>query len=126
MKHLLLLLLVVSTFGLASCATAPPVADNGTPAEDTFVAFDEPPVLDKWIEPIYPEYAKQNNIEGMVNLRVTVSASGGVEDVKVMDSSDRMFDQPAIEAAREWRFKPARKDGRKVRATVMVPVRFRL
>jgi protein TonB len=114
---------------LTSCASqekpAPPAADQSQALEE-FSAFDEPPVLDKFIEPIYPEYAKQNQIEGTVQLEVTVSASGGVDKARVIESSDRMFDEPALAAVREWRFKPARKDGKKVRATVMVPVQFRL
>lgn len=115
---------------LSACASNPPAppaaaADASQPAEDLFVAFDEPPVLDKWIEPIYPEYAKQHNIEGKVQLRITVSASGGVEDARVLETTDRMFNEPALRAAREWRFRPARKDGKKVRSVVVVPVVFR-
>jgi protein TonB len=120
----LLLSLCVAT----ACASSspPPVADAVQTGEDEFVAFDEPPVLNKWVEPFYPEYAKQNNIEGLVKVRVTVKASGGVEDVRIVESTDRVFDDAALEAARQWRFKPARKDGKKVRSMVMVPVKFRL
>ncbi|MDH4038198.1 MAG: energy transducer TonB [Candidatus Krumholzibacteria bacterium] len=95
-------------------------------SQEEFVPFDEPPVLDKWVTPYYPEYARDHQMEGMVKVRVTVKASGGVEDVKVMESSNRIFDEAALEAARQWRFKPARKDGKKVRAAVIVPVKFSL
>lgn len=120
---------LATLLALVACASQeppPPQPVEQSQASKEFDAFDEPPVLDKWIEPVYPEYAKQNQIEGMVQLEVAVSASGGVEDARVIESSDRMFDEPALAAVREWRFKPARKDGKKVRATVVVPVKFRL
>lgn len=119
-------LLVVLALTACTAQAPPPGTDASPSAPELFLAFDEPPVLDKWFEPIYPEYAKQHQIEGLVQVRVTVSATGGVEEARVMDSSDRMFDEPTLAAARKWRFKPARKEGKKVRSVVMVPVKFSL
>jgi protein TonB len=123
-------LLILPLCLLVACASGapapPPAADAVQAADDASLSFDEPPVLDKWVTPFYPEYARQNNVEGLVTLRVTVKASGGVEDVRVMESTDHVFDEAALEAARQWRFKPARKDGKKVRSMVMVPVKFSL
>ena len=82
-------------------------------------------MLEKWVEPEYPEYARQNQIEGNVQVRVTVNVKGKVVDAFVLESTNRMFDEPALAAARQLRFKPARKDGVPVRAMVVVPVRFR-
>ncbi|HEX5131469.1 MAG TPA: energy transducer TonB [Candidatus Krumholzibacteria bacterium] len=95
-------------------------------AMEDFQPFDEPPTVDRMVEPDYPEYAKQNQIEGLVQLRVNVSAGGKVESARVMESTNPIFDEPALAAVRQWRFKPARKDGETVRSQVMVPVKFRL
>jgi len=120
----LLLALVACSPGVQTDASAG--AGDADASQEEFVPFDEPPVLDKWVTPYYPEYARDHQMEGLVKVRVTVKASGGVEDVKVMESSNRIFDEAALEAARQWRFKPARKDGKKVRAVVIVPVKFSL
>jgi protein TonB len=98
----------------------------GFESADDFIAFDTPPELDRSVEPEYPEYARQHQIEGRVMLRVTVSEKGKVTDARVMESSDRMFNEPALAAVRQFHFKPARKDGQAVRSTVAIPIQFRL
>jgi protein TonB len=118
MKTVLLLTAVLALTG--ACSSNPPGE-----TED-FQAFDTPPVIEKSFEPEYPEYAKQHQIEGRVLLKVTVGPRGNVEDARVAESTDRMFDAPALAAIRQFHFKPASKDGEPVRATVMVPVQFRL
>jgi protein TonB len=116
---------------LVACASSPPPSQpDNAPApliqsEEAFSAFDQAPVLEKWVEPDYPAYAKEHSIAGNVSVQVTVSAKGKVEDARVLESTDRMFDEPALAAARQFRFKPALKDGQPVRAVVMVPVQFR-
>lgn len=108
--------------GLA-CASSAPTPSLST---DEFEPFDTPPSIEKQVAPVYPEYAKQNQIEGTVMVRVVLSAKGKVEDTRVTESSNNMFDEPALMAVRQFRFAPARKDGEGVRSTVMVPVQFRL
>ena len=61
-------------------------------------------------------------------LRIAVDARGVPTDVEVMERSgshDRSFDRAAIEAARQWRFAPAMREGKAVPATVQLPVDFR-
>ena len=103
------------------CATSAP-----RDATEDFQPFDTPPSIEKQVEPEYPEYAKQNQIDGTVMVRVTLSAKGKIEDARVVESSNSMFDEPALTAVRQFRFKPAYNRGEPVRSTVMVPVHFRL
>jgi TonB family protein len=108
-----------------ACASNPQPAAAPPVAQSDAEAFDTAPVLETYVEPDYPEYAKRNHIEGTVTLELVVSAKGRVESVRVLESSDRMFDEPAVKAAREFRFKPALKGGEPVRSVVTVPVHFR-
>ncbi len=108
--------LLVALFGCASPSPQPSSGDD---------AFDTPPTLVKFIEPEYPKYAKENNVTGKVTLRVFVKTDGTVSDVVVIESTDAMFNDAAIDAARQFRFKPARRDGRAVPGVVVVPVEFR-
>ena len=58
-----------------------------------------------------------------MQVRVTVSVKGKVVDAFVLESTNRMFDEPALAAARQLRFKPARKKALSaVRAMVMIPM----
>jgi len=59
------------------------------------------------IQPTYPTRAAQRGIEGWCQVAFTVTASGGVRDVVVIDAEPRgMFDSASIRAAERFRFQP--------------------
>lgn len=59
------------------------------------------------IQPTYPTRAAQRGIEGWCQVSFTVTASGGVENVVVIDAEPRgMFDSSSIRAAERFRFQP--------------------
>ena len=67
------------------------------------------------VQPQYPREALQKGLEGWVVLEFTVTESGTVRSVKVVDSSPpEIFDSAATDAARKFRFKPAYVDGKAV------------
>ena len=59
-------------------------------------------------EPPYPVQAASG---GVVMIEVRVDATGHVADARVIGSAPP-FDTPALDAARQWRFRPARVGGR--------------
>lgn len=75
--------------------------------------------------PIYPREALDAGREGVVRLRVRVAADGTVDSLSVeISSGDNSLDNAALNAVRDWRFKPAERGGVAVAAEVLVPVRF--
>jgi protein TonB len=75
--------------------------------------------------PIYPADALAAHAEGRVMLRVGVRADGSVEFAELHESSGwKSMDQSACDAVQIWRFTPAYREGRRVAAVVLVPVRF--
>jgi protein TonB len=77
--------------------------------------------------PAYPQRAIAKNIEGYVVLRLLINRSGGVDQVKVMDSSPAgVFEECAVAAARGWRFEPARYQGEAVKMWARIRVPFKL
>lgn len=77
--------------------------------------------------PRYPMAALRSGTEGTVMLRIAVDASGVPTDIGYAQrSGDRDLDRAALQAAQDWRFRPARRDGHAVATTVNVPVRFTL
>jgi len=77
--------------------------------------------------PEYPEESRLAHEQGIVTLRVQVTARGEPIAVNVRQSSGyTRLDQAALEAVRHWRFHPALTVGIPVSSEVDVPVRFKL
>src|SRR5690348_13182569 len=85
----------------------------------------EPRVLYK-PEPEYSPEARQAKLQGTVILSIVVGSDGRAHDLKVDRSLGMGLDERAIEAVRQWRFDPAKKDGKPVSVAVEVEVSFRL
>ena len=79
------------------------------------------------VPPRYTSRAQARGIEFWVRLEITVSPTGTVSKARVVDASPKgVFDRAALEAIRQWRFKPAFREGRAVEQQADQTVRFRL
>lgn len=78
-----------------------------TPAKDNQNYF---PVFKP--KPSYPEEARQQKKEGEVILEFTVDASGFVVNPKVVYSTDIVFNEVSVEAAKKFRYAPQFVDGK--------------
>ena len=68
------------------------------------------------VEPEYPEQALLDNIEGYVILRFEVSETGAVENAEVLEAKPpNIFDESALNAAKQFKYKPAYVNGKPVR-----------
>ncbi|MCF6196677.1 MAG: TonB family protein [Emcibacter sp.] len=67
------------------------------------------------IAPMYPRKAQMMGKEGEVVVAFTVNEIGQVEDVKVIESSDTVFNKAAIKAALKFIYIPFVKDGKRVK-----------
>ncbi len=56
--------------------------------------------------PVYPPDAKEKKIQGEVLLHAIISEEGKVEQLNVISSPDEQLSKSAIEAVREWVYKP--------------------
>ena len=77
-------------------------------------------------DPEYSEEARKAKYQGTVVLWLVVDPSGKPRDIKVARSLGMGLDQKAIEAVRQWKFDPAKKDGQPVAVQINVEVNFRL
>ena len=86
------------------------------------------PVAVRQVKPSYTPAAMDAHIEGRVLLDVVVLDDGKVGEVKVTESLDTEYglDTQAIEAARQWLFKPGTKDGKPVAVRVTLEMTFTL
>jgi periplasmic protein TonB len=84
----------------------------------------EPAVAVRTVPPEYPERLRAQQVTGLVVIKCTVDEQGNVVSPAVEKSTDEGFNQPALDAIRKWKFKPARQDGNPVSKTVIIPIRF--
>lgn len=87
-------------------APAPVVQDTGP----VRVAAGQGPGLIKRVEPRYPPIAQAARIEGRVVVDAIIRRDGTVSEVKVLSSTNAMFEQACIDAVRQWRFTPGSQD----------------
>jgi serine/threonine-protein kinase len=119
-----------STSASAAAARAAPT----TPPVDTrvrvgdLVAFGPgvtPPDLIRMPEPIFPTLAKRLNRGAVVEVRVLVDEKGQVQQTELAgQKAGYGFDQAAVEAAGRATYKPATKDGVRVKMWTVMKVRF--
>jgi protein TonB len=84
-------------------------------------------VLVKSVPPDYPLKARQDAIEGWVELEFTVDESGLVKDPAVHAANPRgVFDQAAVHALLQWRYKPVLVDAKPVAQRARIRIRFAL
>jgi TonB family protein len=77
-------------------------------------------------EPEYSEEARKAKYQGTVTLYVEVDPSGKAVNIKVLHSLGLGLDEKAIEAVKQWKFKPGMKDGKPVTVAASIEVNFRL
>jgi TonB family protein len=118
-RHLVAPLLLLSIFvGPAASQEASP---QGVPVGQS-VMVDQ--IVTK-VAPIYPPLARQARIQAPVVLKVLISKSGDVEKIELV-SGHPMLAPAAIEAVKQWKYKPYLVNGDPVEVATTVTVNFTL
>lgn len=79
------------------------------------------------IPPAYPIEARRKKQEGWVKMEFTVQEDGTVADIKVREASPSgIFDQAAVAAIGQWKFRPAMQNGKAVRKRAVQTLNFAL
>ncbi len=77
--------------------------------------------------PSFPEASRRRGEEGVVRVELFVDPTGRVADVRILESSGfSALDAAAVQAVREWRFRPAQRAGLPVAGSLTTAVHFRL
>jgi len=77
------------------------------------------------VTPQYPPLAKQARIQGSVILQATIGKDGSIQNLRVQ-SGHPMLTQSAIDAVRQWKYKPYMLNGEAVEVETTVQVNFTL
>jgi TonB family protein len=89
---------------------------------------DSQPLIIRRIEPSYPAYAQTLKVEGQVTMNALISEYGDVLQVNVTRgiAGNFGFEKAAENAVKQWKFKPAQKDGVNVRVWKPFTIGFKL
>lgn len=77
------------------------------------------------VAPAYPEAARRAHVQGTVIVQALIGKDGLVRDCRILHSVPGL-DEAAMDAVRQWRFKPIGTNGEPVATWVPVPVKFTL
>jgi periplasmic protein TonB len=100
-------------------------SDGDNPSPDDFVAVEEMPVLIQPPVPVYPDMARQAEVEGLVVVRALVGKDGKVQDA-IITQGVPMLNDAAIAAVKKAIFKPALQQHKPVAVWVQIPMQFSL
>jgi len=72
---------------------------------------------------MYPFDAVKDKLQGKVLVRAVISESGDIESA-VPISGDPLLAKAAVDAAKEWKFRPYLRDGSRVKMAINIPFAF--
>ena len=98
-------------------------SSDDMPSEGEFVYYEDEPVPVTRVEPAYPEFAREAQIQGKVILHVLVDKNGRVKNVKVIRGVTGL-NEAAVDAIKKWVFKPALSNNKPVAVWVEIPMDF--
>lgn len=90
-----------------------------------FAELSERPVEIKRVNPVYPELARKAGIEGKVVVKALINTKGDVEEVVILKSHP-LLNQAAVDAAKQFKFKPGKQRDRYVKVWMSIPFTFKL
>jgi periplasmic protein TonB len=86
--------------------------------------LDQQPAARFQAKPVYPFEMRRAGIQGEVLVGFIVDTNGDVREAYAVRSTQREFEQAAIQAVQKWKFRPGRKGGRAVNTRMQVPIVF--
>ena len=122
------LLLASLLFGTAPALKVP--APSDVPTEKVAAAQQNgsatAPVLVAQANPVYTEEARAKHISGDVELSLLIDEAGLPQDIKIIHGLGNGLDEKAMEAVKQYRFRPATRDGQPVATKIHINVNFQI
>lgn len=90
-------------------------------------AMDSPPTPVNRLPPTYPSSLLRRGIGGKVVVACSINAKGAITSSRIKKSSGHSaLDKAALAAVNRWKFRPAVRDGRPIKATCNIPFNFEI
>jgi protein TonB len=111
--------------GVIGSATLEPNAVPGAPRKIAIASGVASSLLIQQVSPVYPPIAKAARISGTVKLQATISKEGSIENLHVI-SGHPMLQSAALDAVRQWKYRPYLVNGEPVNVDTTINVVFSL
>jgi protein TonB len=82
-------------------------------------------LLIKKVQPAYPPNALRMRLEGAVQIQATIGKSGNIAAVKIL-SGEPILAKAAVDAVKQWKYKPYYLNGEPVEIQTQITVNFKL
>ena len=106
-----LLLPALAALLLAACAAKPSY---------------QPPVLVQSVRAPYPSRLEEEGISGHARMQMRIDTRGSVSEAQVLSATHPLFARSAVRAVSQYRFTPAKQNGRPVESSFTQTFRFRV
>jgi len=124
---------VVGIPGVGDSTGPLPIADNrrqppppGVPPDKrVVVGHIDPALLQHRVEPVFPPLARQTRRSGKVELHALIGVDGSVQALSVV-SGDPLFINSALDAVRQWHYRPTYLNGQAVEVDTYITVIYTL
>jgi TonB family protein len=84
-----------------------------------------PPRVIRQVNPDYSPGSRGVRVVGTVMVALVVTSGGLPRSLRVVHGLDKDVDQSALDAVKQWRFQPAKKDGKSVAVRITIEIQFR-
>src|SRR5205814_8363571 len=105
-------------------AESDPPSSSLAPAPKTQAQVVEAARLLQQVRPRFPEEAKAFLLDGTVFIETEIKETGDVRIIRIQKPAGAGLDEAAVEAVRQWKYKPALLDGKPVPVFTMITVNF--
>lgn len=129
--------ILASTFLIIACGNVlagqqktdePQKHDSKEDASEIYVVGGDvkPPKIIHYVEPEFSPSSQEAYIEGVVRVAAVVNLDGTAADLEVIKGLSSEEDKLAVQALKQWRFKPGTKKDQPVRVRIKVEINFHL
>ena len=121
----------------AATTAVDPIQSNGAtqPVPSNNAAGDGPfrvggdvtrPIVLSQVEPVYPTAAKEARISGMLIVEAVIDREGVVKEARVLNPLPFGLSEAAVEAVKQWKFRPGTLAGKPVDVIFLLTINFHL
>jgi protein TonB len=124
--------LVLSLFASPALSQDKPQQDTPPPPAEKKITrvkiggIETAKMLKYRVQPVYPHEARAQGLEGTVKMRVLIAKNGSVAKVELISASYPLLAGSAIQAVRQWKYRPTLLNGEPVEVDTTVDVIFAL
>lgn len=84
------------------------------------------PIIVTRVDPVYTEIARRARIQGIVIIEAVIDRNGNVTEARILKALPMGLDQSALNAVRQWKFKPGTLNGNPVPVYYNLTVNFQV